>query len=122
MRTFPTLQCFLFCLDIELFAENMGYLQIIKRPGFYTLSEASFFIFLLITQDLNKIKSNPKYPSGYIVKKEICSKFQQKPLNYTAVGARQSFQFSRQITWFLENNRALSFVCVLNYLFSIIKL
>ena len=24
------------------------------------------------------------------------------------VGARQSFQFFRQITWFLENNRALS--------------
>ena len=25
-----------------------------------------------------------------------------------AVGARQSFQFFRQITWFLRNNRALS--------------
>ena len=24
------------------------------------------------------------------------------------VGGRQSFQFFRQITWFLENNRALS--------------
>ena len=29
-------------------------------------------------------------------------------LNFTVVGARQSFQFFRQITWFLGNNGALS--------------
>ena len=39
------------------------------------------------------------------------------------VGARQSFQFFRQITWFLGNNRALP-KCrsyILRYLISIIK-
>ena len=40
------------------------------------------------------------------------------------VGARQSFQFLRQNTWFLENNRALpKFVYgILHYLVSIMKL
>ena len=38
-------------------------------------------------------------------------------------GARQSFQFFRQITWFLGNNRALSKFRyqILRYLISIIK-
>ena len=38
-------------------------------------------------------------------------------------GARQSFQFFRQKTWFLENNRALSkfLYGVSQYLISIIK-
>ena len=31
-----------------------------KRHGFYTLTETRFFTFLLITQDLNKIKKNPE--------------------------------------------------------------
>ena len=39
---------------------------------------------------------------------ETCAKFQQKIVNSTVVGARQSFQFFRQITKFLENTRALS--------------
>ena len=52
-----------------------------------------------------------------------CAKFQQKILNPMVVGARQSFQFSRQKTWFLENNRALSkfLYGVSHYLISIIK-
>ena len=39
------------------------------------------------------------------------------------VGARQSFQFFRQTTWFLKNNRALAkMLCgILHYLISIIK-
>ena len=64
---------FLFCLDLELFAK-------IKKDLF---SAHSFFTFLLITHDLNKIKNIKLY------------------------GSRQSFQFFRQKTWFLENNRAL---------------
>ena len=38
-------------------------------------------------------------------------------------GARQSFQFFRQTTWFLENNRALSKILygILLYLINIIK-
>ena len=40
------------------------------------------------------------------------------------VGARQSFQFFRKITWFLGNNGALSKFryMILHYLISIIKL
>ena len=38
----------------------------------------------------------------------MCTKFQQKILNFVVVGARRSFQFLRQIAWFLGNNRALS--------------
>ena len=54
----------------------------------------------------------------------MCAKFQQKLLKSMVVGARQSFQFFRQNTWFLENNRALSkfLYGILHYLISIIKL
>ena len=47
-----------------------------------------------------------------------------KNINSMVVGARQSFQFFRQNTWFLENNRALSefFYGILHYLISIIKI
>ena len=53
----------------------------------------------------------------------MSAKFQQKILNSLVVGARQSFQFFRQNTWFRENNRALSksLYGVLHYLISIIK-
>ena len=53
-------------------------------------------------------KKNPTYPFVDIRKTETCAKFQQKILNSTVVGARQSFQFFRQITWFLGHTRALS--------------
>ena len=75
------------------------------------------------TQDLNKIRKNPEHPFADIGKLENCAKFQQKILNSAVVGARQSFQFFRQKTWFLENNRALSkfLYGVSHYLISIIK-
>ena len=34
-------------------------------------------------------------------------KFQQKILSFVVVGARQSFQYFRQMAWFLRNNRAV---------------
>ena len=39
------------------------------------------------------------------------------------VGARQNFQFFKQKTWFLENNRAMSefLYGILHYLVTIIK-
>ena len=39
------------------------------------------------------------------------------------VGARQNFQFFKQKTWFLENNRALSkfLYWILHYSISIVK-
>ena len=54
----------------------------------------------------------------------MCAKFQQKLLRSTVVGARQSFQFFGQNTWFSENNSALSKFLyeILHYLISIIKL
>ena len=54
----------------------------------------------------------------------MCAKFQQKILNCRIVGARQSFQISRQNNWFMENNRALSkfLYGILHYVISIIKL
>ena len=59
-----------------------------------------------------------------IGKTEMCAKFQQKMLNCTVVGARQSFQFFRQITWFLGNKRTLPKFkyWILHRLISIIKL
>ena len=97
MSTKGCLGFVLFCLDLELFAK-------MKKDLF---SAHSFFTILLITQDPNKIK-NPEHPFVEIVKQETCAKFQQKILNFMAVGARQNFQLFRKITWFLGNNRALS--------------
>ena len=55
------------------------------------VSAHSLFTFLLINQDLSKIK-----------------KHSAKILSFMVVGACQNFQFFRQITWFLGNDRALS--------------
>ena len=88
----------LFCLDLDLFVK-------IKKD---LVSTHSFGWFLLITQDLSKIKKNLEHDFVDIVKQKTCVKFQQKVLNFAVVGARQSSQFFRQIAWFLGNNRALS--------------
>ena len=50
------------------------------------MNKISFLAFLLITQD-NKIKKNSEHPFADIVKKEACTKFQQKLLNSMVVGA-----------------------------------
>ena len=74
------------CLDLALFA------KIKKRPVFYKYTETRFFIFITNSRPKQNIKI-------------------RNTLLYTllsmVVGAPQSFQFFRQITWFLENNRAL---------------
>ena len=79
---------FKFYLDLELFAK-------IKKD---LVSSNSFFTLLVISQDLSKIKNIPH---------TTCAKFQQKILKSLVVGARQSFQFCRQKTWFPWNNRGL---------------
>ena len=71
-----------------------------QKPGL-------LFGFLQITQDLKKIKKNPEHTFVDIGEQETCARFQQKLLNSMVVGARQSFQFFKQKTWFLENNRVL---------------
>ena len=102
MHTFPTYQCRqkavrdLFCLDLELFAK-------IKKD---LVSTHSFFTFLLITQDLNKIKKISNTLLETLFSRKRVQNSSKK--NFVAVGARQSFQFFRQIAWFLGNNRALS--------------
>ena len=58
------------------------------------VSTYSFFTFLLITQDLNKIKKNPKYAFIDIVKSETFAKFHQKILNFMVVEFVKVFNFS----------------------------
>ena len=68
-------------------------------------------------------KKNTKHSFVDIGKYETCAKFQQKILSPMVVGAHQNFQFFRQKTWLLKNNRALSKFLyeVSHYLISIIK-
>ena len=66
----------------------------------------SFFTFLLITQDLNKIKKSQAPFCRHYYLENVC-KISAQILNSMVVGAHQSFQFSRQKTWFLGNNRPL---------------
>ena len=102
------------CLELELFVKIKKDLvsTLLQKPG------------LSITQDLNKIKKNSEHPFVDIGKQETCAKFQQEILNSMVVGARQNFQFFRQITWFFGNNRALSKFkyWILHYLTSTTKL
>ena len=89
-------------------------------PGFYTLTETRFINNSRSKQNLK----NPTHPFVDIRKTETCAKFQQKIMNCTVVGAHESFQFFRRITWFLGNTRALSKFkyCILHHLITIIKL
>ena len=91
-----------------------------KITGFctHTHTETSFI-------NNSRNKHNKKYPTHLFIdigKTETWEKFQQKILNFTV--ACQSFQFFRQITWFLRNARVLSKFkyCILHFLISIIKL
>ena len=68
----------------------------------------TWFLQTLINNSRSKQnKKNPKHPFVDITKYKTCAKFQQKILNSMVVGAPQSFQFFRQKTWFLGNNRGL---------------
>ena len=95
-------------LELELLA-NLSYYTHLQKP---VLSR---------TQYLNKIQK--KHPIVDICKYKTCAKFQQKILNSMVFGACQSFQFFRQITEFLGNNRSLSKFknWILHHVISIIK-
>ena len=99
---FPTYQCLQNGVFFN-FVQILNYLQKSKRPGFYTL----IFYIVINNSRSKQNKKNPKNLFVDIVKQETCAKFQQKILNFMVVGTRQNFQFFRQITWFLGNNRAL---------------
>ena len=95
MSTKECVGFFYFCLELELFA---------KIPGFYTLTATRF----INNSRSKQNKKNPTHTFVDIRKTETCAKFQQKILNSTVVGARQTFQFFRQITQFIGNKKALS--------------
>ena len=75
-----------------------------KRSDFHTLTETRFINNARFKQN----KKSPEHPFINIGKLKKCEKFQEKILNSVVAGAPQSFQFFRQITWFLGNNRVLS--------------
>ena len=99
-------------------------LELLINLVFCEYAETRFSLISQITQVLNKIKEIPEHPFVDIGKQKTCIKFQQKLLNFMVVEVRQSFQFFRQKTWFLENDTALSKFCygILHYLISITKL
>ena len=76
-----------------------------KKPGLFTLTKQS----ISITRDLSKIKKNKKIPNTFLqTLLSAMQNFRKKILNSMVVGARQSFQFFRQVIWFLGNYRTLS--------------
>ena len=95
-----------------------------NKTGFYECVETGYFFILGNNSSSKQKKRNPVHHFVDIGKNRTCAKFQQKLLKSMAVVARQSFQFFRQNTWLLENNRALSeFLSgVLNSLISITNL
>ena len=105
---------FLFCLELVLFVK-------IKKDLVYTHPPKPS---LSITQDLNKIKKITEHIFVDIGKTKTYAKFQQKLVKSMVDGVCQSFQFFRQITWFIGNKRALSKFkyWILHHLISIIKL
>ena len=113
MSTKGCVEFFSFCLYLKLLI-NLFSVSV-QKPG--------LFWFWQITQVLIKIK-NPSHPFVDIGKLGTCAEFQQKLLKSVVVEARQSFQFFRQNTWFLKNNRSLSksLYGTLHYLISITKL
>ena len=86
-----------FCLELELFAKIKKYLVSThsQKPG------------LSITQDLNKtLKISHTLLQTFVRRKRV-QNFSKKIIDFTVVGARQSFQVFRKITWFLGNTRAM---------------
>ena len=84
------------------FIQILSYLQKIK----------TWFLLIRFCTFINNSKSkqnkeNATHSFVDITKQRTCVKFQQKILKSIVVGARQCFQFFRQKTWFLGNNRGL---------------
>ena len=97
---------------------------VIDKPGFCECVETRSFLILANNSSSKQNKKNPEHPFVDTGKYETCAKLQQKLSESMVVGACQSFQFSRQNTCFLQNNRALSrfLYTVFHWLISITKL
>ena len=93
MSTKVSLGFFLSCLDLQLFTKIKKDLTSLTETIFINNSRSK------------QNKRNPEHSFVDTVKFKTCVKFHQKILKPMVVGARQSFQFFRQLTWFLENNR-----------------
>ena len=109
LRAFPSQQILQKRVrDFSLFrVQILSYFQKYKKTQFLlTLRDQVFYIFL-ITQDLNKIKKNSKTLLQTLLSRKRVQYFSKKKSNSMAVGARQSFHFFKQFTWFLKNNRVL---------------
>ena len=98
--------------------------SVIDKPGFCECVETRSLLILANSLSSKQNRKNPTHAFVDICKSGTCAKFQQKLLKSLLVAARQSFQFFRQSTWFLESNRALSkfLYGILHYLISIPKL
>ena len=77
---------FLFCLDLELFAK-------IKKDLF---SAHSFFTFLLITHDLNKIKKIPNTISQTLLSRKLVQNFSKKYQTLWQLELVKVFNFSEK--------------------------
>ena len=102
-HTFPTYHCLkMGVCNFFNFIQILSYLQKIK----------TWFLLIRFCTFINnsKSKQNKENATHFFVditKQRTCVKFQQKILKSIVVGARQSFQFFRQKTWFHGNNRGL---------------
>ena len=104
-HTFPTCQCLQKSVqDFFILFRSLVISKNLKRPGFYTLM---FYIFINNSR-FKQNKKNPEHPFVDIVKDKTRAKCQQKISKSMAFGVHQSFQFFREINWFLGNNRALT--------------
>ena len=98
MSTKGYVRFFKFCLEFKFYAKIKKGLVLthLQKPS------------LSIIQDLNKkTKKNPASFFRHWQDEKVCKMSTKKILNCTVVGACQSFQFFRQITWFLGNIRTL---------------
>ena len=117
---FPTCQCLQKIVqNFFYFVKNSSYLP--KSRNTWFLHTYRYKIYHLRSKENQK---NPEHSFVDIGKMETCAKFQQKILSSMVVGARQNFQFFREITWFLGNGRALSTIkyWILHHLINIVKL
>ena len=96
---FPTYQCTQKEVrDFFYFVQILSYLQKLKRPGFYTL----VFTFLLITQEVNKIKKISSTLFQILLVENVC-KISAKNINFYDSWSSSKFSiFQTKNPGFLE--------------------
>ena len=98
-RTLPTHQCLQNGLrDFFNFVQILSYLQKLKRPGFYML----FFIFLLVSQDLNKIKKITNTLSQTLLSRKCVQNFSKTIKLYVSWSSSKFSIFQTKRPGFLE--------------------